>query len=253
MLTPKEFVVNVRDARKNLSLLEHINSGGEPTEFIAPTPDLPILPRSTDTQSLTPLPVTSLDVTQKNLQLSPSLADSIVNDSLLPTAEDDRVIARAASINYDAPPMIFRKQKSTNSSPATVAKGTPTQWNSVEDLLGGNNELSTIFNLENDAETDRFDSPATMLQQQVMRLSEPSSDNSLTIGRFTSEERSTAKDLATNASPFTETIAAPSSSEDKKDDSSEMELLAVEIYHRLQQRLEVERERQGRYHGRLPW
>jgi hypothetical protein len=41
--------------------------------------------------------------------------------------------------------------------------------------------------------------------------------------------------------------------EGDKDDTADLEALAREIYNRLRQRIEIERERHGGHSGRLPW
>ncbi|MFM7368977.1 MAG: hypothetical protein ACKO2Z_14550, partial [Sphaerospermopsis kisseleviana] len=72
----------------------------------------------------------------------------------------------------------------------------------------------------------------------------------------------TAPDISRDMAPITETIQNPytslpteenESNENNKDDNAKLEALAQEIYYRLRQRIEIERERQGKYVGRLPW
>ena len=61
-------------------------------------------------------------------------------------------------------------------------------------------------------------------------------------------------DLSQNIEAMSETINAPSHSKDNKDnDEMAFESLAREIYRRLRQELEIEKERQGNFLGRLPW
>ena len=64
----------------------------------------------------------------------------------------------------------------------------------------------------------------------------------------------TPPDISTKIEPITETIESASSlSEEDNDDTANLEALAREIYSRLRQRIEIERERHGGYSGRLPW
>ena len=51
--------------------------------------------------------------------------------------------------------------------------------------------------------------------------------------------------------PVTKSINMSSNS--KENDEIALESLAREIYSRLRQQLEIEKERQGSYLGRLPW
>lgn len=59
-------------------------------------------------------------------------------------------------------------------------------------------------------------------------------------------------DPSTPAKAVTHTIEMPTPSATKADPNV-LEMLAREIYQRLRQRLELERERHGFYSGRLPW
>ena len=64
----------------------------------------------------------------------------------------------------------------------------------------------------------------------------------------------TPADVYTKTEPIAVTIEAPSSiNRTQNNDTAELELLAREIYHRLRQRLEIERERHGSYSGNLSW
>jgi hypothetical protein len=266
MLTPKEFVVNVRDAQKNINLLEHINSGGELAEFTPPNPPATIFLDSTPSPESSPEIATKvesfadppLQLKRDNLQRSPLLADSIedrqssILDRPLPhNLASNPVVARESIVNYAAPPLIFRKSKSVGNLPATKFTDPPTQWNSVEDLIGGNDDLTTIFNFpETGGENVYARDPR---HSQSSNSAAPDRHQPSTVSRFASDDLPIARDIATEIEPITETISAPAPPAEKKDDPGELETLAREIYHRLRQRLEVERERQGIYNGRLPW
>ena len=115
----------------------------------------------------------------------------------------------------------------------------------VEELLNGNNEF-TIFNFgdvesgkQNLEYSHQNESPKIFAKQ----LPSPKG--------FAEGGEVTATDIATDIEPITETIQSSFDSEEKN--SPDLETLAREIYHRLRQRLEIERERHGIYLGRLPW
>lgn len=260
MLTPKEFIVNVQAAQKNINLLEHINSGGELTQFITPNSDSPTAsPASTREipAQAAPLTVQSLQRTHDNLQRS-SLADAIEDrqSSRPNTIEGDSVIARGSINNYDSPPLIFRQPKADSDLPATSGNAPQTQWNSVEDLLSGNHDRSTIFNFPDNVEphggspnANRHDL-ASMLRPGI----NSTSNGAAMVSRFASAEAVISRDIRTDLQPITETISAPAPPTAKKTDGSgELETLAREIYQRLRQRLEIDRERQGIYNGRISW
>ena len=269
MLTPKEFVVNVRDAQKNINLLEHINSGGELAEFTSPNAPATIFSDSTPSPTFSPQIATKvesfadppLQLKRDNLQRSPLLADSIedrqssILDRPLPhNLASNPVVARESIANYAAPPLIFRKSKSVSNLPETQFTAPPTEWNSVEDLIGGNDDLTTIFNFPETVEPSGENVYARDTRHiQSSNSAYPDRHQPSTVSRFASDDRPIARDIATEIEPITETISAPAPPSEKKDDSGELETLAREIYHRLRQRLEVERERQGIYNGRLPW
>ena len=270
MLTPKEFVVNVRDAQKNINLLEHINSGGDLTEFTPlnapstvfsdPTPSRESPAQiSTKVESFVDVP---LQLKRDDLLRSPSLAESIEDrpNSIVNNFEDDTIVSRSAITNYDSPPLIFRKPKSSNNLPETQFTDPPSQWNSVEDLLTGNDSRSTIFNFSDNVDngnknysSNQTYSPEMMSNQQINLTDNSITPGSSIVNRFDNNDRVVARDIATDIEPITETIEPLDPQSEKKDDAGEIEALAREIYHRLRQRLEVERERQGIYNGRLPW
>jgi hypothetical protein len=272
MLTPKEFVVNVRDAQKNINLLEHINSGRELTEFIAPDSELPVLPspiikQKPTAQDLTfgqSLPANSLQLKDDNSLIYPSREREIdrhhisfLNNPLSNTFEHDRINRSELDRNYSSPSLIFRKPQSSTTPLYSQAKDPPSQWENIEDLLTGNNDVPTIVNLTHHVEFRR----ASLNDGNVDRhkigniASSPNifAKHSSMMSSFTNGGQVISPDLATGLEPITETVEGSSSNEEDSDNSQELEVLAHEIYHRLRQRSEVERERQGIHHGRLPW
>jgi hypothetical protein len=259
MLAPNEFVVNVKDAQKNLNLLEHINSGRELTEFIAPTlaPDISPSPEiqqqaepiSTKVESL---PTKSLQLKPVDSLISPSLEreigdrqTSVFNDSPLNTFSNEHSEIGKKSVNYDSPSLIFRKPQSTGSSVIDP----PMQWNTVEDLLNGGNEPQTIFNF-----TDRSESQNNNFGNESNPSPQIFAKHSPLFSNIDRQEYAIDRVITTDAQPITEMINNPSvQTAAGTSQADDLENLAREIYYRLRQRLEIERERQGVTHGRIAW
>ncbi|MFS0518753.1 hypothetical protein ACEYW6_29220 [Nostoc sp. UIC 10607] len=262
MLTPGEFVINTRDAQKNLPLLHHINTGGTPQDIILPslqTPN-PTEPEET-TSPETPTKVDSFPDT--SLQLKSAETDSSqVSNSLIPSSlglnigkhrlsvlnspqlnllQNETIDVGEPSPQYSSPPLIFRKANSTTN--------TPSQWSSVEDLLNGNNDDFTSFNFsDGESNSQNYEFSHVSESPQVFAKHLPSPRG------FADGGEVTPPDISREIEPITETIENTSSSSegDEKDDPADLEALAREIYSRLRQRIEIERERHGGYSGRLP-
>ncbi len=270
MLTPGEFVINTRDAQKNLPLLHHINTGGTPHDIILPSlqtpnaqepeeitspetptkvdsfPDTSLQLKSTETHSLhvsnSLIPSSlGLDIGKQNL--------SILNSPQLNPLQNETIHVDEASPQYSSPPLIFRKANSSNNT-SSQWSNTPSQWSSVEDLLNGNNDELTSFNF-NDVESNSQNYEFSQVSEspQVFAKHLPS------LRGFADGGEVIPSDISREIAPVTETIESASSfsQEDDKDDTSDLEALAREIYNRLRQRIEIERERHGGYSGRLPW
>ncbi|MHC5599382.1 MAG: hypothetical protein ACYTXC_26170, partial [Nostoc sp.] len=268
MLTPGEFVINTRDAQKHLPLLHHINTGGTPQDIILPslqTPN-PTEPEET-TSPETPTKVDSFPDTSLQLKSaetdSPQISNSLIPSSLglnisrqklsilnspqLNPLQNETIGVDEPSPQYSSPPMIFRKANPTNNTPSQWSN-TPSQWSSVEDLLNGNNDEFTNFsgvpsNSQNSEFSHASESP------QVFAKHLPS------FRGFADGGEVTPTDISREIQSVTETIenTSLSSEGNDKDDPAALEALAREIYHRLRQRIEIERERHGGYSGRLPW
>ncbi len=253
MLTPGEFVINTRDAQKNLPLLQHINSGGTPDNIILPslqTPD------AEEAKKTTPQSSTKVDsFPDTSLQLKPQESNSLIPTSLgfnvgkqklsilnspqLNTVAHQTNDTPVTSPQYSSPPLIFRKANSPTQ--------TPSQWSSVQELFNDNNDEFTSFfsggesNNQNSAFSDVF----------------TSSEYSQNFAKHHAAPRGFAEggEVTTPASENTETAQNTSGTneEDNKDDTADLEALACEIYSRLRQRLEIERERHGGHSGRLSW
>ncbi|WP_143855471.1 hypothetical protein [Nostoc sp. 'Peltigera membranacea cyanobiont' 232] len=270
MLTPGEFVINTRDAQKNLPLLHHINTGGIPHDIILPSLQTPNLtePEAT-TSPETPTKVDSFSDTSLQLKStetdSPEISNSLIPSSLglniskqklsilnspqLHPLQNETIDVGEASPQYSSPPLIFRKVSPTNNT-STQWSNTPSQWSSVEDLLNGNNDEFTSFNF-NDGESNsqNYDFSHVSESPPVFAKHLP------TPRGFADGGEVTPPDISREIQPVTETIdnTSLSSGETKKDDTGDLEALAREIYNRLRQRIEIERERHGGYSGRLPW
>jgi hypothetical protein len=164
---------------------------------------------------------------------------SLVSSPQLNNLENNTTSVDESSVNYSSPKLIFRKANSTIPS-----KNTPSQWSSVEELLNGSNNEFTVVNLSNQ-ESKRDNSELPEESTQIFAKQFTSRKGFAEGGKITKS------DISTEIQPVTETVQMPSNVED--DDAANLEALAYEIYMRLRQKLEIERERQGIYVGRLPW
>jgi hypothetical protein len=272
MLTPGEFVINTRDAQKNLPLLQHLNTGGTPQDIILPSLQIPnsqepeqkISPEtSTKVDSFTD---TSLHLKkfdnqspQKSNSLIPSSLElnvgkqklSILNYPQITSVENKTKHVGETSPQYSSPPLIFRKTNSTTNTPSQWSE-TPSQWSSVEELFNGNDDKITSFFPGGESNNQNY---------ELSRIS-TSSESSQIFAKHLPAPRGfadggevTPSDISVNTQSITETVESTSAKDEEhnKDNTADIEALAREIYSRLRQRLEIERERQGGYSGRLSW
>ncbi|MHC5740599.1 MAG: hypothetical protein ACYTXT_01615 [Nostoc sp.] len=270
MLTPGEFVINTRDAQKNLPLLHHINTGGTPHDIILPslqTPNPQELEEETSPETPTKVdsfPDTSLQLKSAEThssQISNSLTPSslkldigkqklsILNSPQLNPLQNETIHVDEPSPQYSSPPLIFRKTNSTTNT-SSQWSNTPSQWSSVEDLLNENDDEFTSFNFnEGESNSQNYEFSHVSESPQVFAKHLP-----LARG-FADGGEVTPPDISREITPVTETIESASSfsQEDDKDDTADLEALAREVYHRLRQRIEIERERHGGSSGRLRW
>ncbi|MHC0062888.1 hypothetical protein ACWATR_08155 [Nostoc sp. UIC 10890] len=270
MLTPGEFVINTRDAQKNLPLLHHINTGGTPQDIILPSLQTPNFKEPEETTSPeTPTKVDSFPDTSLQLKITETNSSqisnplipsslgldigkqklSILNSPQLNPLQNETIHLGETSPQYSSPPLIFRKTNSTTNT-SSQWSNTPSQWSSVEDLLNENNDEFTSFNF-NDGESNSQNSEFSHVSEspQIFAKHIP------TFRGFADGGEVTPPDISREIEPITETIenASSPSEEGDKDDPADLEALAREIYNRLRQRIEIERERHGGYSGRLPW
>ncbi|MEH2361644.1 hypothetical protein [Nostoc sp.] len=259
MLTPGEFVINARDAQKNLNTLKHINSGGitndtNLTDLETSNPkkqkQTTSVESSTKVDSLqdTSLqPKNSDNISSKvsNSLISPSLGLDIGKQrrSMLSSRNLNQNVnitnnASEHSFHYSSPSLIFQPKNSS----ASTNTNTPSEWSSVEELLNGSTGVESNGHLDSRQVTSHTsESPKVFTRNLVQPKG------------FADGGEVNKADINTKKQPITDTIKRPSPSSKKQDDNANLEALAREIYSRLRQRIEIERERNGIYSGRLPW
>jgi hypothetical protein len=252
MLTPGEFVINAKAAQKNLDLLTHINRGGEPESALPTTEIQPqiIEPALTSTD----IPPTSIQRKQNDSLISPSLQQEIGLQQLSPLTnpgldpfQSSQTERSNSSPTYSSLSMVFRKPISSP-QPRYTGTDTPDEWGSIEDLMNGASNNSDIFSMDNSPQ------PHSDLESRSSPTISPKYVSP--ISRFAEDGEVTPSDLSTTIAPITHTIESPiadSQQQAENNDPAELEILAREIYHRLRQRLEIERERHGSYSGNLAW
>jgi hypothetical protein len=273
MLTPGEFVVNAKDAQKNLTLLKHINSSGiVPDDLLTSPPsinkseeqaDTPSVKTSTKVESSKDSPVQRKSSDER---LPGTLSSLVSSSPLLKTEkqglttlsslqsnsdENKTTQLNKSSTHYSSTPLIFRKRISTSDS-FSNSSNSPSQWTSIEELVNGSahTESSKVYTpLSFASHESHHQSSAASTK---LRSPKASTQNLLQLKSSASGKSGNAPETFTPVQPVTEIIERPAS-EPTNTDSSDLETLAREIYHRLRQRLELERERHGSYSGRLPW
>ena len=165
------------------------------------------------------------------------------------------------SEQYSLPNLVFQQSTPATSSPSQAA---PSQWSSVEELLGASANLTTGFDLEpvkfsreNSKLPTVSKSPKTNTIRRKSVLPDFANAGEVTApDEITSSNEALPADIDTEAQPVTETIKSFCCSPPTENKiADEIETLAREIYNRLRERLKIERERYGHgiYSGRLPW
>ncbi|MBD2308736.1 hypothetical protein H6G17_25025 [Chroococcidiopsis sp. FACHB-1243] len=256
MLTPGEFVVNATDAQKHLDILQHINQGGS----VEHLPEISTKVESSDTPvkpSLTPkrlvqrqihasLPGVVKTLVSPTLQLAAEAQPASPLNPLQPDlSEAPKNSSHLSKTHYTATELIYRKHNNPNPSAPTTS--IPEQWSSVEDLLLSNFAVDNSY-----ASTSK-----KIHHQSSATVSTPETTHQRTVKSFVQPKGfdkggEVSADPSTPAKAVTHTIEMPTPSATKADPNV-LEMLAREIYQRLRQRLELERERHGFYSGRLPW
>ncbi len=255
--------------KKNINILRHINSGGTLPEDIT-TPVTPNIEPVEETNSNLLQPSTLVD----NFQINPGIISPKLTNSAILSRQNSEIqspgitphnplqfntfqnstestATRENLSNYSSPSLIFRQVNNNTSKTNNLNTSTPSQWNTVEELLNGSADEFTKFNYSNDNTESINYTDLQTPQISTKRLP--------AIQGFADGGEVTESDIATDIEPITETIQIPadadnSGKEEKNENNSpDLETLAREIYARLRQRLEIERERYGMYSGRLPW
>ncbi|MEH1905635.1 MAG: hypothetical protein V7L04_30725, partial [Nostoc sp.] len=187
--------------------------------------------------------------TQKNLNLLEPLNKG---------STEENIVQRKTTTqnNYSSPPLIFRKSNYTNRL-SDNNSDTPSQWSSIETLLniGNDNSSFTNFSGETGSGYNSQKSNKSFPIQQKTAYSHKAIDDN--------QDKTLPSDISTDIKPFSKTIknsfeeSAKSNNSNlansKEDDEIALEALAREVYTRLRQQLEIEKERQGNFTGRLPW
>ncbi|MBD2359084.1 hypothetical protein H6G41_31610 [Tolypothrix sp. FACHB-123] len=256
MLTPGEFVINANDAQKNLHILRHINTGGAAEDVILPSLEIPTPKNPTKVDSFSDTSLQRHPTNEESHTLTPgSLGTEISQQRLSPhhslqlsNVDNQATAANPPSPHYSLPTLIFRKPSVNNNT----AYETPNQWSTVEELMNGSNDPFTFFNLNSEGESNWQNSSDSQSSQSSSSPPQVLTKR-LSLQGFANGGEVQAPDIATDIAPITETIQNPSVANPAADESENLEALAYEIYNRLRQRIEVERERQGIYLGRLPW
>jgi hypothetical protein len=153
-------------------------------------------------------------------------------------------------------------QQTRHLGSSTPTNDIPTSWSSIAELLGENtDDSSSTFGsvtsiqraFDDSREQALLDWQESNSWESIIPESSGSADSSSTFNQKTPIQRFTTEEPP----PHEEVSSAehPSKQEDSKnEDSNSLEMLALEIYGLVRQRLEIERERQGNYYSdRLPW
>ncbi|MBD2211949.1 hypothetical protein H6G27_19045 [Nostoc linckia FACHB-104] len=260
MLTPGEFVINAKDAQKNLNLLKHINNNGTIPDLSTNNVNAVGTSAQVKTATDSAVPRQSLDTTKikpLGYLVSSSLGKETANHHLitlstlqLKTYENQANKQTKNSTHYSSTPLIFRKPVSTaNTSfkPNTQSA----QWSSSEEFMSSEKITRVSNNFNPDISSD-----------DALRRQQPPAYTKSKVHIDTAsnliQPKSFAKDkeaVVTDKTTITETIERNSSqlNQSSEINSVEFEKLARDVYQLLRRRLENEQERHGILSGRLPW
>ncbi|MGB3641730.1 MAG: hypothetical protein WBA39_29760, partial [Rivularia sp. (in: cyanobacteria)] len=264
MLSPGEFVVNAKDTQQNIDVLQHINSGKKAEEIIQPSLEKSILPETPNTvlqkkasqvisspesNLLTSSPL-GLEVGEQRLSLLNS-SDSKQSENI------NHKITPSSTNNYSSSTLIFRKQSNHHTT-----NEVPSQWSNIEELLNSesseSDDFTTLFDFGAE-ETDSYNSGFSHISQTSSNSPRIAPKRIPEVKNFNKNREVTPSDIARDIEPISETIQNPSftneadKTKNEQQDTQDLEVLAHEIYLRLRQRLEIEKERLGVSFGRLPW
>jgi hypothetical protein len=258
MLTPGEFVVNSKYTEENLPLLEHINQGGQIEDLIQDS-------RASDTEQ-----------TEENSSLVPPLLganianhkSSFTKNQILHNRKENNnglVQKKSPKNNYSSPPLIFKKSNhKTSEQDEQNYFDTPTSWSNLQELMSFENENENFIDLnnENNSVTTSNNERNRTSNFQSFNSSQTSSNSQVDLikkGNYTQKKQRKAyqsenifqNEIFQKGEANSETIDAET--DYKESDEIILESLAREIYKRLRQELEIEKERHGKHLGRLTW
>lgn len=255
MLTPGEFVVNAKDTQQNFDVLQHINSGKKVEEIIQPSLEKSISPEipntllqkeesqviSSPASSLLTSPPLGLEIGENRLSLLSSPHTNQPENTNYKNTP-------SSTNNYSSSTLIFRKQNNHLNT-----NEVPSQWTNIEELLNSENsesdDFTTLFNFGGEQTDSQTPSDSVRIAPKPIAQ----------IKSFNQSREAILPDISRDIEPISETIQNPSftneadKTKNEQQDTQDLEVLAHEIYLRLRQRLEIEKERLGVSFGRLPW
>ncbi|MEM6400198.1 MAG: hypothetical protein AAF757_08165, partial [Cyanobacteria bacterium P01_D01_bin.116] len=163
---------------------------------------------------------------------------------------------KSSSNNYSSPPLIFKK--SSNNASEQMDFDTSDSWSNFEEIMniGNNNNDFTNFNVANNNTSNTQFSPQSQTSSVVQKMSNINHNYAPNKQELYTDAKVQANDIIQQDGNQVENIinqAMNTPSDSNENDKIAFESLAREIYKRLRQELEIEKERQGNYFGRLPW
>jgi hypothetical protein len=241
----------------------------EPSLLITPNPPEPSEQNApTENQSVENTQETVKSETATDETITTEASASPIQEELLQSLEEEipLPIVTALSVmrssgNYI--PLTFAPRPATRSrstaqqeraSSFSTQENIPTEWSSIEELIRGNSFSSSeeLISSVLNPESTNLDNWENLISHDADRNYIPSE------GEEEQEYSSVAMPLEDSdeelveISEEDEEFSLDNSDEDERNEP-DLEYLAQEIYSILQQRLSVERERQGFHSGRLPW
>ncbi|BAZ32218.1 hypothetical protein NIES4074_47200 [Cylindrospermum sp. NIES-4074] len=217
-----------------------------------------VIQRSQETQNLSQnTEIPQLPTVLQNISVLSPLSQQ--SNFLTSNFVDQKVPLDTPKTVSVSPSSPSRIQKSPSKD---VSKNAPDSWNNIAELISENTVVDNSQSVVAQplADENQWDNGLTSLLQSSQSstgVNIPKSRNSSKViqaktNSSNSPEIQKVEDNNNQASVTKE--AGKETSELSEDERKNMEVLAREIYKKLQQRLEIEQERQGRnYSGRLPW
>ncbi|WP_407883062.1 hypothetical protein, partial [Scytonema sp. NUACC26] len=269
MLTPGEFVVNAKDAQKNLSLLKQINNGNTISNYLQTSSlsrkiedrrqEVEKKPTFFKQQKIAQLGLPKMlgSLGSSSLQLKTENLNLSTLSSLESNSRENKMGEGNQSIShYSLSPLIFKKQVSPKDSSSQDAD-LPSQWSSIEELAKGNSLTTNSIGFTSSKPIGEEFTSQNLANSLKSKSSRAFTHQLPEIKSFAKGGQVTASQTQMSVQPSRETVERPLLPTSEVDDRSStlFETLAHEIYYWLRQRLEVEQERYGFYsgRGRIPW